>query len=173
MNQNNDQMRADIEERFLSTVGKILRATRSMTPSGPESYVVEQLVRSATTAYAVHGERGTLDFLQQLKDCCQNLWEARRWLLIAQRAEFTPAGSLSELIEETDILMRIYFSSIRTVEGKRDPSKRFDAGREDDVPYDGSWTSGNNANGRPEAKASSVPAVAAAATHRPRRSAAR
>ena len=149
-NTNTDKSRdGEREERQLVWTINVLHMAKTLNAMGPTEHVVNELVKAATQAYVRHGERGTLDFFQQIKSRCQTTWEARRWLLVARRADMAPPGALDELIDEADILMRMDFSAIRTMEMKRGgggaPGRSFEAppaGADDDVPFEGWRPSG-------------------------------
>lgn len=169
MNQNNDKSRDnEREERQLAWAANVLHATKGLNAIGPAEQVVDELIKATLGAYVRFGDRGTQEFFQSIKNRCQATFEARRVLLLARRAELCSPGALDELIDEADILMRMDFSAIRTMEQRRGsgaPAGRgFESppGAEEDVPFDG-WR-GNGA-GAAESKAS--PAA------RPRRPAAR
>jgi hypothetical protein len=151
MNQTTDKAREELDERLLTWAAQVARVSKTLNAIGPSEQIVIELVRVASAAYARHGERGTLEFLQQIKDKVQCLFEARRLLILCRQAEFAAPGSLDELIEEADILMRMGFSAIATIEGKRNggaPAPRtFDAPSREvaDVPFEDGWR--GNANG--------------------------
>ncbi|MDX2188201.1 MAG: hypothetical protein SFV32_14815 [Opitutaceae bacterium] len=164
MNQTTDKGREELDERLLSWAANVVRASKTLNAIGPAEHVVNELVRVSAAAYARHGERGALDFLQQIKSKVQCLFEARRLLILARQADFAAPGSLDELIEEADILMRMGFSAIATIEGKRNgaapASRSFEAPSREvaDVPFEDGWRNGPSSeakggNNRPKRQA--------------------
>ncbi|WP_404420621.1 hypothetical protein [Nibricoccus sp. IMCC34717] len=150
MNQSTDKAREEMDERLLAWAAQVARVSKTLNAIGPSEQIVIELVRVASAAYARHGERGTLEFLQQIKDKVQCLFEARRLLILSRQAEFAAPGSLDELIEEADILMRMGFSAIATIEGKRNGGaqapRSFEAPSREvaDVPFEEGWRNGGN-----------------------------
>jgi len=84
-------------------------------------HIANQLLRSGTSPLSNHGEaeaaESAKDFLHKLKICLKELRESERWLLLVKRAQLTRAPeTIDAAIAETDELIRIFVSSIKTVQ---------------------------------------------------------
>ncbi len=113
----------DFEERLLDYSARIIRLSERMTNSQAAKHVSNQLLRSGTTPMAHHGEaqaaESPKDFIHKLRIALKELRETSRWLKLPQRVPLvTKPGLLSELLDETDQLIRIFHSSISTAEQK-------------------------------------------------------
>jgi four helix bundle protein len=111
----------DLEERLLEFSVRVIRVTESMKRSRAANHVADQLLRSGTSPYGNHGEaegaESRDDFIHKLKICYKELRETRRWLRLVQRAGLIAKPTLLEgLIAESDELVRIFASSIRTAQ---------------------------------------------------------
>lgn len=111
----------DLEERLLDFSVRVIRVTESMKRSRAANHLADQLLRSGTSPYGLHGEaegaESRADFIHKLKVCYKELRESRRWLRLVQRAAliFKP-GLLDSLVAEADELVRIFAASIRTAQ---------------------------------------------------------
>ena len=117
--------RFDLEERLLNYAADVIRITRNFESTHAGHHVANQLLRSGTSPLANHGEaesaKSKRDFLHRLRTCLQELRESSRWLKLAQLVPLTDQREpLAKLIGETDELIRIFFASIRTAEGRGD-----------------------------------------------------
>ena len=70
-----------------------------------------------------HGEaqaaESQSDFVHKMSICLKELRESHRWLrLIGKVTWVKPAGELDAVLKETDELIRIFVSSIRTARKK-------------------------------------------------------
>ena len=113
--------RYDLEERLLEFAADVIRLTRNLEKSYAGKHIAEQLLRSGTSPLANHGEgesaKAKRDFAHRLRTCLQELREAHRWLKLIQRVPLTEErDQLAALIKESDELIRIFFTSIRTAE---------------------------------------------------------
>ena len=114
--------RYDLEERLLNFAADIIRLTRSLERSYAGKHIAEQLLRSGTSPLANHGEgesaKSKRDFVHRLRTCLQELRESHRWLKLIEKVPLTEDRELAaSLIKESDELIRIFFTSIRTAEG--------------------------------------------------------
>ena len=111
----------DLEDRLLEFSVRVIRVTESMKRSRAANHIADQLLRSGTSPYGNHGEaegaESRHDFIHKLKVCYKELRESRRWLRLVQRAGLIAKPMLLEsLIVESDELVRIFASSIRTAQ---------------------------------------------------------
>ena len=92
------------------------------TPAG--SHVAGQLLRSATSPLANHGEAQAAesldDFIHKLKLSLKELKESRRWIKLIQRVPLIiPLSQFDDLLTETEELIRIFASSIQTAQKRK------------------------------------------------------
>ena len=114
----------DLEERLLDYGADIIRLVERIprTPAG--SHVAGQLLRSATSPLANHGEAQAAesldDFIHKLKLSLKELKESRRWIKLIQRVPLIkPLSQFDDLLTETEELIRIFASSIQTTQKRK------------------------------------------------------
>ena len=117
--------RYDLEERLLAFAADVIRLTRNLEQSYAGKHIAQQLLRSGTSPLANHGEgesaKSRKDFLHRLRTCLQELRESHRWLRLIERVPLTEErDQVVALIKESDELIRIFFTSIRTAEERSD-----------------------------------------------------
>jgi len=83
------------------------------------NHISGQLVRCGTSPAPNYGEaqsaESRADFIHKMKVCLKELRETRVWLMIIVRAELIkPVSKLNSLIQETNELISIFVTSIRT-----------------------------------------------------------
>ena len=123
----------DLEERLLQYAVEIVRLVEQLPDTRSGNLVAGQLLRSGTSALPNHGEaegaESRNDFVHKLSICHKEMREARRWLLLIQRVPLlNDPASVSELLSETEQLIRIFAASIRTA--------RANAAREETAGYE-------------------------------------
>src|SRR5262245_10926714 len=123
---NKDQMRAtndgprfDLEDRLLDYAAMVIRFTESMLKSDAGRHVSGQLLRSGTAALEQQGEtttaESTKDFIHKMKVALKELRESMRWIKLAVRVPLIKdATATKKILAETDELIRIFVSSVRT-----------------------------------------------------------
>ena len=123
----------DLEERLLQYSARIVRLAESLPNTRAGNHVGGQLLRSGTSPYFNHGEaqaaESANDFVHKMSICLKELKESYRCLRLIKAAPLTKGTSeVDSLIGETDELIKIFFSSIRTAErGKAKRRKRSDS----------------------------------------------
>ena len=122
----------DLEERLLEYAVRVVRLVEKLPNTRAGNHVAGQLLRSGTSALPNHGEaegaESRNDFIHKLGVCHKELRESRRWLLLIQRVPLLPETEpVSEMLNETQELIRIFAASIRTA--------RANNCREDTVSY--------------------------------------
>ncbi len=150
MNQNNDKMRVEIDERLAALAVRVWRMAPALSSHDTAGYLVDPLVRTALAAYTVHGDRGAASFEEHLRNRLQAAVEIHRGLLLVRRLELVSPGSgIEEMIDDAEVLVKMFFSGVRTMESRKDGNgsngaRRFEtAAREgDDDPFEASWSSG-------------------------------
>jgi four helix bundle protein len=118
----------DLEERLLAYAVRVVRAVDLLPKSRGADHLGGQLLRSGTSPALNHGEAQAAeslnDFIHKMKICLKELRESRRTLRIIQAVPLTSAGKDSQeviaLIGETEELIRIFYTSIRTALSRRD-----------------------------------------------------
>ena len=110
--------RYDLEERLLEYAARIVRLVEKLPNTRAGNHVAGQLLRSGTSALPNHAEaqaaESRKDFVHKLKICHKELRESRRWLRLIQRVPMLKASAMQSLVEETEELIRIFSTSIRT-----------------------------------------------------------
>ena len=119
----NERRGSDVSDRLLAFTATLLGLAGSLPEDRAGSHLAEQLLRSATCAYFRHGEAegspSAKEFCDKFRACLAELRVARRALQLLERAGLPCNGqAVREGLEEADILIRIFFSSIRTLETK-------------------------------------------------------
>jgi four helix bundle protein len=122
----------DLEERLLEYAVRVVRLVEKLPNTRAGNHVAGQLLRSGTSALPNHGEaegaESRNDFIHKLGVCHKELRESRRWLLLIQRVPLlSETEPVSEMLNETQELIRIFAASIRTARGNNC--------REDTVSY--------------------------------------
>lgn len=114
----------DLEERLLEYSVRIIRLVESLPNSRTGNHIAGQLLRSGTSPYPNHGEaqaaESSKDFIHKLSISLKELRETRRWLKLIQRIPLiAKPETLNDLLHETEELIKIFVTSIRTVEKKQ------------------------------------------------------
>jgi four helix bundle protein len=121
----NDETPAyDLEERLLDYGATIIHLTRKLNGDYAERHVGNQLLRSGTAPLSHHGEaqgaESNADFIHKMKLALKELRESQRWLKLIRKAQLLPdSEQLLSLLDETDQIIRIFVTSIRTAITRR------------------------------------------------------
>jgi four helix bundle protein len=112
--------RFDLEGRLLEFSARIVRLVDALPNTRAANHLAGQRLRCGTSPYGNHGEveaaESRKDFVHKLKICLKELKETRRWLQLACRSSIVSAPKTAAILKETEELIKIFFSSIRTVE---------------------------------------------------------
>jgi four helix bundle protein len=112
--------RFDLEDRLLEFSARIIRPVDALPNTRAANHLAGQLLRCGTSPYGNHGEveaaESRRDFVHKLKICLKELKETRRWLRLIARSSMLPASKMTPILNETEELIRIFFSSVRTAE---------------------------------------------------------
>jgi four helix bundle protein len=118
--QRQNKPRFDLEDRLLEFSARIIRLVDALPNTRGASHLAGQLLRCGTSQYGNHGEveaaESRKDFVHKLKICLKELKETRRWLRLACKSSIISATKMAAILTETEVLIRIFFSSIRTAE---------------------------------------------------------
>jgi len=114
---------SDVSERLLEFTSNCLGIAGSLPDDRAGGHLSEALLRSATGAYFRHGEAegspSAQAFADKFRAALTELRLARRTLQLLEKAGLPCDGqAVRTALEEVDILIRIFFSSIRTLENR-------------------------------------------------------
>jgi four helix bundle protein len=114
--------RFDLEDTLLDFSARIIRLVDALPNTRAANHIAGQLLRCGTSPYGNHGEveaaESRKDFVHKLRVCLKELKETRRWLRLASKSTMVPAPKMAAILNETEELIKIFFSSIRTAERK-------------------------------------------------------
>ena len=114
------KLRFDLEDFS----ARIIRLADSLPNTRAANHIAGQVLRCGTSPYANHGEieaaESRKDFIHKLKVCLKELKESRRWLRLLSRAGLVPAQKMAAILNETEQLIKIFFTSIRTAQKTRE-----------------------------------------------------
>ena len=113
----------DLSDRLLSFTSNLLGLAGSLPDDRAAGHLAEELLRSGTAAYfrhgAAEGSPSAKEFAEKFRACLVELRVSRRALQLLAKAGLPCDGqAVRTALEEVDILIRIFFSSIRTLENK-------------------------------------------------------
>ena len=113
----------DLEERLIDFAVQIIRAAESLPNTRVGNHIAGQLVRCGTSPAPNYGEAQSAesrpDFIHKMKVCLKELRETKVWLLMIVKAKLIkPLSKLDPLINESDELISIFVTSIRTSKQK-------------------------------------------------------
>ena len=109
----------DLENRLLEFSAKIIKIVEELPQSRVGNHIAGQLIRAGTSPYANHGEaqsaESSRDFIHKMRICLKELRESMRWLRLIQRILLVKNQKiLTEMVQETEELIKIFVVSIRT-----------------------------------------------------------
>jgi len=114
----------DLEERLLDYSVRIIKIVEQLPNTRVGNHVAGQLLKSGTSPYPNHGEaqaaESPRDFIHKLRIALKELRETQRWLKLIQRVPLVKkAELLDDILQETEELIKIFVSSIKTAEKKK------------------------------------------------------
>ena len=114
----------DLEERLLEYSVRIIRIVEELPNNRVGNHVAGQLLKSGTSPYPNHGEaqaaESPRDFIHKLRIALKELRETERWLKLIQRVPLVKKPELlNDILQETEELIKIFVTSIRTAEKKQ------------------------------------------------------
>lgn len=115
----------DLRDRLIDYAVRIIKLSEVLPGTKSGGHISSQILRSGTSPAANYGEaqsaESQADFVHKLKISLKEIRETNIWLQIIKRAGLiAPDNRLTPLLEETDELAAILFSSIETAK-KRQP----------------------------------------------------
>jgi four helix bundle protein len=113
-----------LEERLLDYAAEIIRLVERLPNTRSANHVAAQLLKSGTSPLPNHGEgqaaESVEDFVHKFQICLKELRESRRWIRLIQRVPLVTAPEeVSPLRDETEQLIRVFFTSIRTAKQRQ------------------------------------------------------
>ena len=118
----------DHEQRLIDFAVRIIRMAESLPETKVANHIAGQLIRCGTSPAPNYGEaqsaESRADFIHKMKVCLKELRETRVWLLMIVRAKLIkPVSKLDSMIQESNELISIFVTSIRTAKkGKKKSS---------------------------------------------------
>jgi four helix bundle protein len=114
----------DLEERLLEYSVRIIKVVEQIPNTRTGIHVADQLLRSGTSPYPNHGEAQSAespkDFIHKLRISLKELRETQRWLKLIQRIPLIKKPELLyDILKETEELIKIFVTSIKTAEKKK------------------------------------------------------
>ena len=111
----------DLSDRLLTFTSEAIELANSLPTDRAGSMLASALLGSATQSYYAHGEAegspSAKDFSDKFRECLKHLRLTRRTLYLVQPLA-KGKKEVAKLLEDADILIRIFFSSIRTLDSK-------------------------------------------------------
>ena len=109
----------DLQERLIDYSVRIIKLSEALPDTKAGKHVSGQILRSGTSPAPNYGEaqsaESKADFVHKLKVALKELRETEIWLKVITKAEMiNPATQLAPLLQETDELIAILFTSIET-----------------------------------------------------------
>jgi len=109
----------DLQDRLIEYSVRIIKLSKVLPDSKAGKHVSSQLLRSGTSPAPNYGEsqsaESKADFIHKIKVALKELRETEIWLKIVVKAEMIkPASQLAPLLQETDELAAILYTSIET-----------------------------------------------------------
>jgi four helix bundle protein len=108
----------DLRVRTKEFALRIIRLYASLPKTTEPQVIGKQLLRSGTSVGAHYREadrgKSTPDFISKMEGGLQELDETAYWLELLVDGEIVPANKLADLQKETDELIAIFVSSVKT-----------------------------------------------------------
>ena len=124
--QNSEQR--DLRERTKAFALRIIRLYSALPKSGAERVIGNQVLRSATSVGAQYREafraRSKAEFASKLQCVLQELDETAYWLDLLVESGLVKESRMGSLIGETNELIAIFTTSVKTARGKNNEGGR-------------------------------------------------
>ena len=109
----------DLQDRLVDYAVRIIRLSEALPDTKTGKHVAGQILRSGTSPAPNYGEaqgaESRDDFIHKVKVALKEMRETHIWLKIIAKANLIkPAKQLEPLLQETDELIAILFSSAQT-----------------------------------------------------------
>ena len=113
----------DLKSRTKQFALRIIRLFRSLPKSGDAQVIGKQVLRSGTSVGAQYREacrsRSDSEFISKMTNSLQELDETAYWLELLVEGDIVKADRLTGLLDETEQLIAIFVSSIKTTKAKK------------------------------------------------------
>ena len=114
----------NLEDRLLDFAAEAIRVSEKLKKTYAAQHVAKQLIRSATSPMASHGEAQAAesrnDFIHKMKIAHKELRESIRWMrLIVRVPLIEDPEPITSLIRENEELIRIFHASLKTAEANK------------------------------------------------------
>jgi four helix bundle protein len=114
----------DLKDRLIDYSVRIILLSEALPDSKAGKHIASQILRSGTSPAPNYGEatsaESSADFIHKLKVALKELRETEVWLKVIDRAGIiTPPSKLQSLIQETDELIAILFTSVGTAKKRK------------------------------------------------------
>lgn len=119
-----DRSQADaLEERLIDFAVRIIKLSARLPKNAAGRHIAGQILRSGTSPAPNYGEaRGAeshADFVHKLRVVLKELNETSIWLRIIERSELIKSQLLSDIIQETSELCKIFATLLRTAKARK------------------------------------------------------
>ena len=109
----------DLQERFVDYAVRVIKLSEKFPETKAGKHISSQILRSGTSPAPNYGEAQSVeskaDFIHKLKIALKELRETEIWIKIIIQAELIePSSKLEPLLQETDELISILFTSVET-----------------------------------------------------------
>ena len=109
----------DLQDRLIDYAVRVIALSEALPDTKAGRHVSAQILRSGTSPAPNYGEaqsaESRADFMRKLKVALNELRETEIWIKVIQRSKMIkPASQLTPLLQETDELIAILFSSVET-----------------------------------------------------------
>ena len=109
----------DLQDRLVDQAVRIIKLSEALPETKAGEHVSTQILRSGTSPAPNDGEaqsaESKADFVHKLKVALKELRETEIWLKIIAKAKMIKSASLiAPLLQETDELIAILFTSVET-----------------------------------------------------------
>lgn len=113
----------DLKHRTKQFALRIIKLFVRLPKSTQAQVIGKQLLRCGTSVGAQYREacrsRSDAEFISKLESSLQELEESAYWLELLVESEIVEKTKLADLSRETDELIAIFVSSVRTVKARR------------------------------------------------------
>ncbi len=113
----------DLEDRLIDFVVQIIGVVEILPNNKAGNHIAGQLVRSGTSPAPNYGEAQSAesrkDFIHKMKIALKELRETLVWLKVIKRKPLCEPPKMVGIIQETDELISIFVSSIKTAESNQ------------------------------------------------------
>jgi len=114
----------NLQERLIDYAVRIIKLSEALPDTKAGKHISSQILRSGTSPAPNYGEaqsaESPADFIHKLKIALKELRETEIWLRIIMKAEIIkPLSQLTPLLQETDELIAILFTSVETARKRK------------------------------------------------------